>query len=57
MISIEKAQKAVKSRADMHEALIRNGYLIPSKNSTIFTQQFYSEVRAQTVFCPKYDQI
>ena len=51
------AKAEVKTKAELHEAMVRNGYYMPSYKSSIITISWMKGIRSGTVWCPKYDEL
>ena len=51
------AEAEVKTKAELHEAMVRNGYYMPSYKSSIITISWMKGIRSGTVWCPKYDEL
>ena len=53
-ISREQASRFVTDRSSLHDAMIRNGYLLPQKGQSICTSEFMRKVRGGSLWCPKH---
>ena len=51
------AEAEVKTKAELHEAMVRNGYYMPSYKSSIVTISWMKGIRSGTVWCPKYEEL
>jgi hypothetical protein len=51
------AEAEVKTKAELHEAMVRNGYYMPSYKSSIVTISWMKGIRKGTVWCPKYEEL
>lgn len=38
--SVQEIAKYIRSKADLYEAAVRNGYFLPQKNSQIITEEY-----------------
>ena len=47
----------IRDKQNLHEALIRHGYYLPSLKSGICTEWFLMDISMGLVWCPKYDEI
>ena len=56
-ISLVDASSKVRNRADLYEALQRNGYYLPLFNSSLIQVGWMQQVRDRAVWCPKYSDI
>lgn len=55
--SVQEIAKYIRSKADLYEAAVRNGYFLPQKNAQIITEEFLTEVLRGSCWCPKYSEI
>lgn len=56
-IAYEDASKYIRNKYDMHEAMERHKFHMPSVNSPICTMPWMTKVRFAEIYCPKQDQI
>lgn len=47
----------IKDKAQLHEALERHGFFLPSLKSSIATERYLEEVAQGITWCPKYSEI
>ena len=50
--TLKEASDVVKSKKDLHEMLMRNGYYLPKRTSSVCTLKFYNGIIDGTHFCP-----
>ena len=51
------AEAEVKTKAELHEAMVRNGYYMPSYKSSLITISWMKGIRKGTIWCPKYEEL
>jgi hypothetical protein len=49
------AQQLITNKAELHEAMVRNGWYMPPRESAIASVAWMKGVRAGTVWCPRYE--
>ena len=56
-MTVKDFNKKVQSKADLHEALVRNGYYPPKLKSSMATEAYLIGVMDATYYCPKVEDI
>ena len=56
-VSVKDVADKIKSKADLYEAALRNGYFLPKFKCSIITEDYIYGVLTGTVLCPKYKDI
>ena len=54
---MKNAKNPNMNKAELHEAMVRDGYYLPSFSSTIVSKKWLEKVLNQEEWCPKYSQI
>lgn len=57
MVTMNDAAAKVGAKKDMHNACVRNGFIMPTLKSKICTWRFMNEVRLGLVYVPKHDNV
>ena len=57
MISLHDIASRCCSRAELYDLMLRNGYVMPSVNSSIVTIEFMFKVKAGDIWCPQTKNI
>lgn len=55
--SVEEISKFIRSKSDLYEACLRNGFYLPKKSSQIVNEVFLLGVLRGTCWCPKFSEI
>lgn len=56
-LTVKKFTEKIKCKGDLYEALIRNGYFLPSKKSSISRETYLIGIMTGKVYCPKMGDI
>ena len=56
-VSVRDVADKIKSKADLYEAALRNGYFLPKIKCSIITEEYMYGILTGTVLCPKYKDI
>ena len=56
-VSVKDVADKIKSKADLYEAALRNGFFLPKFKSSVVTEDYIYGVLTGTVLCPKYKDI
>ena len=56
-VSVRDVADKIKSKADLYEAALRNGYFLPKIKCSIITEEYIYGILTGTVLCPKYKDI
>ena len=51
------AKNSIMNKAELHEAMLRDGFYLPTFTSTIISKKWLEKVLNQEEWCPKYYQI
>lgn len=56
-LTVKQFTEKIKSKSDLYDALIRNGYFMPSKKSSLVTEAYMIGIMEGKVFCSKTETI
>ena len=56
-LSYDEANMFIRNKPQMHTALGRDGWELPTLNSSLCTLDFMRAVRKRLVYCPKRDEM
>lgn len=56
-MSAKAFSRKVKSKADLYEALVRNGYFLPKYKSSMISEHYLVNVMDKTYWCPLAESI
>ena len=57
MLSREQVAAVVRDRETFYDAMLRHGWLLPTKEKSIWTLDFMQRVRAGEIFCPRAEHV
>lgn len=56
-VSAKELQKLIQGKADLYDAVVRNGYYLPKRKSSIITEEYLEGVIYKRYACPLYSEI
>ena len=56
-LSAKQFAQKVKSKADLYEALVRNGYYLPKRKSSMISEHYLVNVMDKTYWCPLAEDV
>ena len=57
IMTVKDFVSEIRDKANMHEAMVRHGYYLPSISSGICTDKYLKDVSMSQVWCPKFLEI
>jgi hypothetical protein len=57
VLTVKEFSKKIQCKADLYEAVIRNGFYLPRPKSSIVTENYLVGVMDGTIWCPKAESI
>ena len=57
MIGFTDARQLVQNKAEYHEALVRNGSVMPALQGSFVTSEVLIAIREKRMYCPRYDNM
>jgi len=56
-VTVKRLERYIASKRDLYDSAIRNGYFLPSFNSSIITEEYLLQAINSKLWCPLFKEI